>query len=117
MKEKLNGKQKNTSKVGERFKGNDLKPRVMKRILGVRADGTTNDWVEGDMVDEGDEDLLGKRARSKIRAASRNRTISQKRSLTPFEEVNISIFVPQGKHLKLFLSSKSLWLALKLQKT
>lgn len=89
LKEQLGRKSKDPSKVASRFAGNDLKPRVMKRILGINADGSTNDITQNDgMMDlEDDTDALEKRTRSKIRSATRNRTISQKRDLTPMEEV------------------------------
>jgi len=57
LKEKLRGKQKKVSKIDERFSGNDPKPRVMKRIIGLNEDGTHNDIFEedmGGMVDEND---------------------------------------------------------------
>jgi hypothetical protein len=61
----------------------------MKRILGINPDGSTNDITQNDgMMDiEDDTDALDKRARSRIRSATRNRTVSQKRELTPIEEV------------------------------
>lgn len=83
-------KLKPVDRVEKRFKGVNNKPRLMKKIMGYSNDGSTADWEDAGMVQEGgdDDNLLRKRARSKIRSMSRNRSIhAPKKELSEIDQV------------------------------
>ena len=101
LKQKLEEKGLDTSGVESRFGGDrgKSKPRLMKKLLGIKDEGDmkeekpTRGRRRGDLDNEldGSEDSieLKKRHKSIMRDISRNRSVSQKIELTPMEKVDL----------------------------
>lgn len=97
LKEKLESKGLDSSRVEERFGGDKgkAKPRMMKKLLGIKDGGMSEEdlslakrrAMQNELDSDEDSIELKKRHKSKMREIARNRSVSTKRELTPMEIV------------------------------
>lgn len=107
LKQKLEEKGLDSSKVEERFGGDrgKSKPRVMKKLLGIDSktmniEKPTRGNHDVDSGHEDEDHVLRKRHKSIIREMSRNRSLSTRPELTVMEKVEHYLTISQLTKLR-----------------